>query len=55
MTVFPFVYYALLPGSVGYLAVSTGLINLGTLIVAFIGAGAVYMIMRHGGRPATAA
>ena len=55
MTVFPFVYYALLPGSVGYLAVSTGLINLGTLIVALIGAGAVYMIMRHGGRPATAA
>ncbi len=55
MTVFPFVYYALLPGSVGYLAVSTGLINLGTLIIALIGAGAVYMIMRHGGRPATAA
>ena len=55
MTVFPFIYYALLPGSVGYLAVSTGLINLGTLIVAIIGAGAVYMIMRHGGRPATAA
>ena len=55
MTVIPFVYYALLPGSVGYLAVSTGLINLGTLIVALIGAGAVYMIMRHGGRPATAA
>ena len=55
MTVIPFVYYALLPGSVGYLAVSTGLINLGTLIVAIIGAGAVYMIMRHGGRPATAA
>ena len=55
MTVIPFVYYALLPGSVGYLAVSTGLINLGTLIVALIAAGAVYMIMRHGGRPATAA
>ena len=55
MTVIPFVYYALLPGSVGYLAVSTGLINVGTLLVALIGAGAVYMIMRHGGRPATAA
>ena len=55
MTVIPFVYYALLPGSVGYLVVSSGLINLGTLIVALIGAGAVYMIMKHGGRPATAA
>ncbi len=54
MTVIPFVYYALLPGSVGYLVVSSGLINLGTLIVALIGAGAVYMIMRHGGRPAAA-
>ena len=55
MTVIPFVYYALLPGSVGYLVVSSGLVNLGTLIVALIGAGAVYMIMKHGGRPATAA
>ena len=55
MTVIPFVYYALLPGSVGYLVVSSGLINLGTLIVALIGAGAVYMIMKHGSRPATAA
>ncbi len=54
MTVIPFVYYALLPGSVGYLAVSSGLINLGTLIVALIAATAVYMIMRHGNRPATA-
>jgi lactate permease len=54
MTVIPFVYYALLPGSIGYLVVSGGLINVGTLIVALIGGGAVYMIMRHG-RPATAA
>ena len=54
MTVIPFVYYALLPGSVGYLVVSSGLINLGTLIVALIAAGTVYMIRRHGGRPATA-
>lgn len=54
MTVIPFVYYALLPGAVGYLAVSSGLFNLGTLIVALIGAGAVYMIMRHG-KPAPAA
>jgi lactate permease len=54
MTVIPFVYYALLPGSVGYLAVSSGLLNLGTLIVALIAATAIYMIMRHGNRPATA-
>ena len=54
MTVIPFVYYALLPGSIGYLVVSGGLINVGTLIVALIGGGAVYMIMRHG-RPAPAA
>ena len=54
MTVIPFVYYALLPGAVGYLVVSSGLINLGTLIVALIAGGAVYMIRRHGGRPATA-
>ena len=54
MTVIPFVYYALLPGAVGYLVVSSGLINLGTLIVALIACGAVYMIRRHGGRPATA-
>ena len=54
MTVIPFVYYALLPGSVGYLVVSSGLINLGTLLVALIAAGAVYMIMRHG-RPTPAA
>ena len=54
MTVIPFVYYALLPGAVGYLVVSSGLLNLGTLIVALIAAGAVYMIRRHGGRPATA-
>ena len=54
MTVIPFVYYALLPGSVGYLVVSSGLFNVGTLIVALIAGAAIYMIMRHGGRPATA-
>ncbi|MCE2538821.1 MAG: L-lactate permease [Acidobacteria bacterium] len=54
MTVIPFVYYALLPGAVGYLVVSSGLLNLGTLIVALIAGGAIYMIVRHGGRPATA-
>ena len=55
MTVIPFVYYALLPGAVGYLVVSSGLLNLGTLIVALIAAGTIYMIRRHGGRAATAA
>jgi lactate permease len=54
ITLLPFVYYALLPGSVGYLVVSGGLINVGTLIVALIAGGAAYMIMRHG-RPAPAA
>ena len=54
MTVIPFVYYALLPGSIGYLVVSGGLLNVGTLIVGLIAGGAVYMIMRHG-RPAPAA
>ena len=55
MTVIPFVYYALLPGAVGYLVVSSGLLNVGSLIVALIAGGAFYMIKRHGGRPATAA
>ena len=57
MTVIPFVYYALLPGSLGYLFVSyatSGLLNIGTLLVALIAALAVYMIVRYGGRPATA-
>ena len=56
LTVIPFVYYALLPGSVGYLIVSyptSGLMNVGTVLVALIASGAVYMIVKHGGRPAT--
>ena len=58
MTVIPFVYYALLPGSLGYLFVSyatSGFLNIGTLLVALIAGLAVYMIARYGGRSATAA
>ena len=58
MTVIPFLYYALLPGSLGYLFVSyasTGFLNIGTLLVALIAGFAVYMIARYGGRPAPAA
>ena len=57
MTVIPFVYYALLPGSLGYVFVSyatSGLLNVGTLLVALIAALAIYMIVRYGSRPATA-
>ena len=57
LTVIPFVYYALLPGSLGYLFVSyatTGLLNIGTLLVALIVGLAIYMIVRYGRRPATA-
>ena len=55
MTVIPFVYYALLPGAVGYFIVSystSGFLNAGTVLVAAIAGTAVYMIVRHGGRPA---
>ncbi len=57
LTVIPFVYYALLPGSLGYLFVSyatTGLLNIGTVLVALIVGLAIYMIVRYGRRPATA-
>ncbi len=55
MTVIPFVYYALLPGAVGYFIVSystSGFLNAGTVLVAAIAGTAAYMIVRHGGRPA---
>ena len=55
MTVIPFVYYALLPGAIGYFIVSystSGFLNAGTVLVAAIAGTAVYMIVRHGGRPA---
>ena len=54
MTIMPFVYYALLPGSVGYLIVSyadSGLLNAGTFLVVLIAGLAVYAIARHGGPP----
>ena len=54
MTVLPFVYYALLPGSVGYflaLYSQTGWINAGSVLVVAIGAGAAWLIGRYGERP----
>lgn len=56
MTLVPFFYYALLPGSIGYLIVSystSGFLNVGTLLVALIAATAIYIIAKHGGRPET--
>ena len=56
LTLIPFVYYALLPGSVGYLIVwysQTGVLNAGSVLIALIAATALYFIVRHGGRPAT--
>ena len=53
LTIVPFIYYALLPGSLGYLIVwysQTGLLNAGSVLVALIAAGAAYMIARHGTR-----
>ena len=57
MTIMPFVYYALLPGSIGYLIVSyatSGFLNAGTVLVVLIAATAAYIIARYGGRPAAA-
>ena len=54
LTLAPFVYYALLPGALGYVIVSypdTGILNAGGFIVAVIVGLAVYMIARYGGRP----
>ena len=56
VTLMPFVYYALLPGSIGYIIVSyadRGLLNAGTILVTLIAGLAVYVIARHGGTPAT--
>ena len=52
LTLLPFVYYALLPGSIGYSIVwysTTGAINAGSVIAAGIVAAAVFVIVRHGG------
>ena len=53
MTLLPFTYYALLPGSLGFLIVSyatTGFFNIGTLLVASIAITAIYVIAKYGGR-----
>jgi lactate permease len=57
MTLLPFTYYALLPGAVGYLIVSyssSGLLNVGTLLVALIASAAAYFIIKYGRASATA-
>ena len=49
MTFLPFIYYALLPGSLGYLIVKhaeTGPVNAGTVLVAAIALGAIAFV-RH--------
>ena len=54
LTLAPFVYYALLPGALGYFIVSyadKGVLNAGTFIMALIVGLAVYVIARYGGRP----
>jgi lactate permease len=56
-TLLPFLYYALLAGSLGYAIVWTaehGLINMGSIIAAAIGLLAVGIIVRHGRTPARA-
>ncbi len=55
LTLIPFVYYALLPGSIGYLILSydeTGFANMGTVLVATIVGLAVYVVARYGRAPA---
>ena len=57
MTLLPFVYYALLPGAVGYLIVwyaQTGILNAGSFIALLIAATAAYIIVRFGRRPRSA-
>ena len=53
LTLLPFVYYALLPGAIGYSIVwysTTGVLNAGSIIATLIAAAAVFIIVRHGGR-----
>ena len=57
LTFAPFVYYALLPGALGYVLVwsgEKGVLNVGTLLVALIAGLAVYVIARYGGTPSKA-
>ena len=53
LTMLPFVYYALLPGAVGYSILTyreRGLLNIGTVIALIIAAAAVFVIARYGRR-----
>ena len=57
LTVLPFVYYALLPGAVGYLLVwypTTGPVNAGSVIAVLIAAATVVVIRRYGRASSTA-
>ena len=52
-TLIPFVYYALVPGALGYTILYTaskGFFNAGTIIVALIWAAAIYIIATNNGR-----
>ena len=54
LTLLPFIYYALLPGALGYLIVwygDKGALNAGSVLVALIVGLAVYVIARHGRTP----
>ena len=54
LTLVPFVYYALLPGSIGYFLLwysTTGPINAGSVIFTLIVAAAIFIIVRYGNRP----
>ena len=54
LTLAPFVYYALLPGALGYSIVSyadKGILNAGTFLVTLITGLAVYVIARYGRAP----
>jgi len=55
MTLLPFVYYALLPGAVGYFILArhdSGLWNAGTPVILAVAGAAVYVIARYGRRAA---
>ncbi len=54
LTFVPFVYYALLPGALGYLIVwypETGILNAGSIVALGIAAAAAYLIVRYGRAP----
>jgi lactate permease len=51
LTLLPFVYYALLPGAVGYFILSyreAGWLNAGSVVIVAIAGAAVYVIARYG-------